>query len=143
MPKLSYLILCIRLFINIIHMVCIHPHCYQKLRIYYTGQSFIWLSQMLPENISIGHAVKKSLQCHYVQEWDKIVSCNSKCVLYRIFKRNFVFENYLTTLSLYSLIENYCVNLELLTINCQILLDGLVATQDLRFYISLVYQVVT
>ena len=67
-----------------------------------SGHSFIWLSQILPENISIVHAVKKSLQDQYVQEWNTINNNSSKCVLYRTFKRNFVFENYLTTLSPYN-----------------------------------------
>ena len=67
-----------------------------------TGHSFIWLSQILPENFSIVHAVKKSLQNQYVQEWNTIINNSSKCVLYRTFKRNFVFENYLTTLSPYN-----------------------------------------
>ena len=33
-----------------------------------TGHSFIWLSQILPDNFSIVHAVKNSLQDQYVQE---------------------------------------------------------------------------
>ena len=45
---------------------------------------------------------KKSLQDQYVQEWNTIINNSSKCVLYRTFKRNFVFENYLTTLSPYN-----------------------------------------
>ena len=67
-----------------------------------TGHSFIWLSQILPENISIVHAVKNSLQDQYVQEWDTIINNSFKCVLNRTFKRNFVLENYLTTLSPYN-----------------------------------------
>ena len=67
-----------------------------------TGHSFICLSQILPDNFSIVHAVKNSLQDQYVQEWNTIINNSSKCVLYRTFKRNFVFENYLTTLSPYN-----------------------------------------
>ena len=74
----------------------------QKYILDHTGHSFIWLSQMLPENISIVHAVEKSLQDQYVQEWDTINNTSYKCVLYRTLQRNFIFENYLITLSPYN-----------------------------------------
>ena len=85
-------------------MVCIHPHRLSEIKniLDNTGHSFIWLSQILPENFSIVHAVKNSLQDQYVQEWNTINNNSSKCVLYRTFKRNFVFENYLTTLAPYN-----------------------------------------
>ena len=83
-----------------------------------TGHSFIWLSQILSENFSIVHAVKKSLQDQYVQEWNTIINNSSKCVLYRTFKRNFVFENYLTTLSSYNR-KLFCKRRTYLPIYCQ------------------------
>ena len=94
-----------------------------------TGHSFIWLSQILPENLSIVHAVKISLQDQYVQEWNTIINDSSKCVLYRTFKRNFVFENYLTTLSPY----NRKLLCKFRTINHKLPteVDGIVVAQDL------------
>ena len=70
-------------------MGCIHPHSPWLSEIKnildHTGHSFIWLLQMLPENISIVHAVKISLQDDYVQKLNTRVNNYSKCVLYKIF----------------------------------------------------------
>ena len=94
-----------------------------------TGHSFIWLSQILPENFSIVHAVKNSLQDQYVQEWNTIIN-NSLNVCYTELLNGIL---YLKTISphCHHIIENFCVNLELLTINCQLKLDGIVVAQDL------------
>ena len=97
-------------------MVCIHPHGYRKLKniLDNTGHSFIWLSQILPDNFSIVHAVKNSLQDQYVQEWNTIIN-NSLNVCYTELLNGIL---YLKTIS--PLCHHIIVNLELLTINCQL-----------------------
>ena len=84
--KESYLILCKRLFIYVIRHAMYSYSWFSEIKNIsdHTGHSFIWLSQMLPENISIVHAVIKSLQDQYVQEWNTIDYNSSKCVLHRI-----------------------------------------------------------
>ena len=89
----------------IIRMMCIglHPHGYQKSRIHWTILVTVLYKQLL----------KTLLNVCYTGLLNGIL--------------------YLKTILLHChhIIENYCVNLDLLTINCQLKLDGIVTAKDL------------
>ena len=60
------------------------------------GYSDIWLSQSNVMSFDVFKArIKNRLQDQFKQDWHSQVSNCSKCLNYRIFKTDLVFENYL------------------------------------------------
>ena len=65
------------------------------------GMSYIWYNQFSIDAKTIKQVisnVKRVLHDQFVQRWRSIVNDTSKCILYRSYKENFVFEKYLVFL---------------------------------------------
>ena len=62
------------------------------------GLSYIWFNQ---DNTieSFKRKVKQRLRDQFIQEWQSRVAENSVCSNYRLFKKKFCFEEYLTYLA--------------------------------------------
>ena len=64
-----------------------------------SGNPYFWYEQeLLAPKIFMKKIVSLQLESQYLQEWDFEVHRNRRCVIYRIFKDNFVFEPYLKNL---------------------------------------------
>ena len=64
-----------------------------------SGNPYFWYEQeLLAPKSFMKKIVSLQLESQYLQEWDFEVHRNRRCVIYRIFKDNFVFEPYLKNL---------------------------------------------
>ena len=64
-----------------------------------SGFSGIWLSQSIPHSAdNLRDKIKIRLKDQFIQQWYEGISHGGKCTNYRIFKKIFTFEKYLTEL---------------------------------------------
>ena len=64
-----------------------------------TGMSFLWLTDNNVNKSWLKNSVKQRINDISVQEWNSEVQENSHCINYKIFKKSFKFEEYLTKLN--------------------------------------------
>ena len=63
-----------------------------------------WLNNDVQNIEAFCKSVTTRLQCQFVQNWNNDIYNSQKCLNYRLFKTTFTFENYITELSLKSVI---------------------------------------
>lgn len=59
------------------------------------GLNAIWITQDFPNTLWLKRTVQQILKDQFIQKWQQDVQNSSKCDLYRLYKVNFGFENYL------------------------------------------------
>ena len=65
-----------------------------------SGNPYFWYEQdMLAPNFFMKHVVCSQMENQYLQLWQAEVNRNRKCITYRIFKDQLVFESYLKNLN--------------------------------------------
>ena len=62
------------------------------------GYSNFWMDQVTPPPIMFKNIVKGRIKDQYIQEWNNLLSNTNRCLSYRLFKKVFEFEKYLTLL---------------------------------------------
>ena len=63
-----------------------------------TGFCNIWIRQEMSESTWLNVNIKQRLLDQYIQKWGSDVDIGVKCYNYRLFKTEFMFENYLIDL---------------------------------------------
>lgn len=63
------------------------------------GFSNVWSEQNIVNVKWISAIVKQRLQDQYIQKWSSEIHDSSKGQIYKIFKKNFSYENYINILS--------------------------------------------
>ena len=53
-----------------------------------TGLSYIWLGQNIENSFWLSQTVQVTLESEFKQEWQTSINTSSKCINYRLFKRN-------------------------------------------------------
>ena len=84
-----------KLFLNGIYKLPWLEYVYDTLN--NLGLSYLWLTQTITET-TFKSMIKQRMKDQYIQRWNEEIYNNSVCFNYRMFKTDFKFENYLTTL---------------------------------------------
>ena len=58
------------------------------------GLSNYWIDQKTQSPSSFKHVVKNRIKDHVIQNWNGTIGISSKCLNYRLYKHEFVFEKY-------------------------------------------------
>ena len=80
------------------------------------GLSYIWSNQIHTIE-SFKRIVKQRIMDQFIQEWQSRVADNSVCSNYRLFKKKFCFEKYLTYFP--SILRQRVLKFNLVTTDCQ------------------------
>ena len=57
------------------------------------------MDQVTPTPIMFKNIVKGRIKDQYIQEWNNLLSNTNRCLSYRLFKKVFEFEKYLTLIT--------------------------------------------
>ena len=65
------------------------------------GMSYVWNDQVVESPSIFKNKIKTIVQDQFVQNWDSSVNNSHKCLIYKLYKQTFKFENYLINVPIY------------------------------------------